>query len=107
MTLASKGVARVNRMRARLDQIVEEDDLIKRGVTPASDRSQVQGRRGDLHAMDDAVWPRLVMTNKVVPVGQVVGIGHDVVAAADAARALEAMAARVQVEHRWVVGLGT
>ncbi len=109
LTLADKGAVRGDQTRARLDQIVELDDLLKRkavteGGTFVGQVAGVEVDETSFRIEDLEVSQGFFKTNKLVPVGQIVSIGHDLIVVADAVCAPEGAAASSPVEHRFVVG---
>jgi uncharacterized protein YrrD len=109
LTLTDKGAVRGDQTRARLDQLVEVDDLLKlKAVTEGGTYvGQIAGVEVDETSfrMDDVeVSPGFFKTNKLVPVHQVVSIGHDLVMVVDAVCSPEGAGPSDPVEHRFVVG---
>ena len=109
LTLADKGAVRGDRTRARLDQLVDLDELVKHravteGGTFVGQVTGVEVDRTSFHLAELEISPGFFKSNKLVPVGQVVSIGHDLVVVADAVCAPEGAAPTAPVDHRFVVG---
>ena len=111
LTLADKGALRGDQTTARLADLVEIDDLLKRKVVTENGTfvGQVAGADFAEHGFDIEqieVSPGFFKSNKHVASDQVVSIGHDVVVVVDAVCAAEGSDAGMTPasERRFVVG---
>lgn len=112
VTLADKGAVRGDQTRARLDQLMELDELTKlKTVTEGGTGlgsvagAEIDDRSFALRELE--VSAGFFSSNRHVPIGQVVSIGHDLVVVSDAVAADESgptPSGDDSGERRFVVG---
>jgi uncharacterized protein YrrD len=110
VTLADKGAVRGDQTRARLDQLMEIDDLTKlkavtEGGTAVGQVASVDFDDRAFRLEQIEVSPGFFKSNKHVPIGQVVSIGRDLIVVHDAVCAPEPETTEADTgERRFVVG---
>ena len=113
LTLDDKGRIRGDQTRARRNELVELDDLLKRKVVTEGGTfvGQVAGVDVDeatFRLQQVEVSPGFFKSNRQVPIDQVVSVGHDLIVVADAVCAADAGAGGsmpvAEGDRRFVVG---
>ena len=110
VTLADKGAVRGDQTRARLDQLVEVDELSKlkavtEGGTVVGQIASVEIDERAFGLKEIEVSPGFFRSNRHIPIAQVVSIGHDLVVVDDAVCAPGPETAGADTgERRFVVG---
>ena len=112
VTLSDKGAMRGDQTRAQLDRLMELDDLTKlKTVTEGGTAlggvasAEIDDRSFALRELE--VSTGLFSSNRHVPIGEVLSIGHDLVVVSDVAAADEAGTTPLEGEtgeRRFVVG---
>ena len=111
VTLSGKQAIRGDQTRARLDQLMEVDDLtrlkaVTEGGTAVGGVASVEIDDRSFRLQQIEVSPGFFRSNKHVPIEQVISIGHDLVVVHDAVCAEESgsTAEADTGERRFVVG---